>query len=358
MLILLFLGCEPEMLFHLSRPFPMNKAIIRTFQAIFTIGILIWLFHSPEKRVQMASAIGKANSAWLLIGLPVALVGEVANIMRWQILMRVQGMRMSWRRATMLFFVGLFFNLFMPGYTGGDFARLYYLMREFPEKKKEAILTVVMDRLIGVAALFVTALFTTALRWQWLQRTPHATVLLWVLIAMLIGFVIATAGSFLIAGFGLLNRLPEHFPFRERLLETSEAYHLFAKEKRSLLYAFLLSFPVLFSFYGAFYCTSKALGTSVSLLDMFSIMPIVTSIISLPVTPSGIGFRESLLEILLRDLCKVPTEIGVLVSLLGFAYFVLFGIAGGITYLFYAPKQHSRWSQMQDEVRRAHGYPE
>jgi uncharacterized membrane protein YbhN (UPF0104 family) len=91
---------------------------------------------------------------------------------------------------------------------------------------------------------------------------------------------------------------------------------------------------------------------------MFSIMPIVTSIISLPVTPSGIGFRESLLEILLRDLCKVPTEIGVLVSLLGFAYFVLFGIAGGITYLFYAPKQHSRWSQMQDEVRRAHGYPE
>jgi len=336
----------------------MNKAIIRTFQAIFTIGILIWIFHSPEKRAQMAGAIGRANSTWLLVGLPVALVGEVANIMRWQILMRVQGMYMSWRRATMLFFVGLFFNLFMPGYTGGDFARLYYLMREFPSKKKQAILTVVMDRLIGVAALFVTALVTTVLRWQWLQRTSHATVLLWVLIAMLIGFVIATGGSFLIARSGLLNRLPERFPFRERLLETSEAYQLFAKEKRSLLYAFLLSFVVLFSFYGAFFCTARALGTNVSLLDMFSIMPIVTSIISLPVTPSGIGFRESLLEILLHDLCGVANEIGVLVSLLGFAYFVLFGIAGGITYLFYAPKQHSRWSQMQDEVRRAHGYPE
>src|SRR5215471_7713717 len=129
----------------------MNKAIIRTFQAVFTIGVLIWVFHSPEKRAQ--------------------------------------GMFMSWRRATMLFFVGLFFNLFMPGYTGGDFARLYYLMREFPQKKKEAILTVVMDRLIGVAALFVTAVFTTTLRWQWLQKTPQATVLLWVLIAMLVGFV-------------------------------------------------------------------------------------------------------------------------------------------------------------------------
>jgi uncharacterized protein (TIRG00374 family) len=336
----------------------MNKAIIRTFQAVFTIAILIWVFHSPEKRAQMASAIGRADSVWLLTGLPVALVGEVANIMRWQILMRVQGMFMSWRRAILLFFVGLFFNLFMPGYTGGDFARLYYLMREFPHKKKEAILTVVMDRLIGVAALFITALLTTTLRWEWLQRTPQAAVLLWVLIAMLIGFAIATVGSFIIAGSRLLNRLPEHFPFRERLLETSEAYHLFARAKKSLLYAFLLSFPILFSFYGAFYCTARALRAGVSLLDMCSIMPIVTSIISLPITPSGIGFRESLLEILLRDLCNVPAEIGVLVSLLGFAYFVVFGIAGGIAYLFYAPKQHSRWSQMQDEVRRAHGYPE
>ena len=222
----------------------MKKAIIRTFQAAFTIAILIWLFHSPEKRAQMAGAIAKADRTWLLIGLPVALVGEVANIVRWQILMRVQGMFMSWRRATMLFFVGLFFNLFMPGYTGGDFARLYYLMREFPDKKKESILTVVMDRLIGMAALVLTALLTTILRWHWLQKTPQATVLLWVLLSMLIGFVLITAGSFAVTGFKLVDRLPQHFPFRDRLVETSEAYHLFARSKKSLLFAFLLSFPV------------------------------------------------------------------------------------------------------------------
>ena len=61
----------------------MNKAIIRTLQAIFTIAILIWVFHSPEKRAQMMSAFGRAHLKWLLIGLPVALVGEVANVMRW-----------------------------------------------------------------------------------------------------------------------------------------------------------------------------------------------------------------------------------------------------------------------------------
>src|ERR1700738_2018391 len=109
--------------FHRSISFPMNNAIIRTFQAVFTIAILLWLFHRPHKRAKMCTSITGAYSTCLLIGLPVALVGEVANIARWQILMRVQGMYMSWRRSTMLFFVGLFFNLFMPGYTGGDLRR-------------------------------------------------------------------------------------------------------------------------------------------------------------------------------------------------------------------------------------------
>ncbi len=135
----------------------MKKALIRTVQAIFTIAILIYLFNSPEKRGQMGAAFSRADANWMLIGLPVAFVGEIANIIRWNILLRVQGMRIGWLRLAQLFFVGLFFNLFMPGYTGGDFARLFYSMREFPDRKKEAVLTIVMDRLIGMLALVVTA---------------------------------------------------------------------------------------------------------------------------------------------------------------------------------------------------------
>jgi len=45
----------------------------------------------------------------------------------------------------------------MPGYTGGDFARLYFSMREFPDRKKGGHLTIVMDRLIGMLALVVAA---------------------------------------------------------------------------------------------------------------------------------------------------------------------------------------------------------
>jgi len=33
-------------------------------------------------------------------------------------------------------------------------------------------------------------------------------------------------------------------------------------------------------------------------------------------------------------------------------------VAGGIIYLFYAPRRHARWSDMQSEVSRAHEYSE
>jgi uncharacterized protein (TIRG00374 family) len=337
----------------------MKKALIRTAQAIFTIAILIYLFNSPEKRAQIAAAFGKADAHWMLIGLPVAFVGEIANIIRWNILLRVQGMRMGWFRLAQLFFVGLFFNLFMPGYTGGDFARLFYSMQEFPDRKKEAVLTIVMDRLIGMLALVITAVATTILRWQWLQQTPQASFFAWVLICMLIGFTALVGGSFLISGLRLANRLPRHTPFRERVIEAAEAYHLFAKARWSLAWAFALSFPVLFSFYGAFYCASQAVHANVSLLDVVTIMPIVTTIISLPITPGGLGFRESLFQILMSDLAKVPGEVGILISLLGFSFFLLFGLIGGICYLFYSPRGRKGtggrpgWRRMQGEVERA-----
>ena len=41
----------------------MKKALIRTLQAVFTIGILIWVFHSPEKRAQMAAAFSQADGS-------------------------------------------------------------------------------------------------------------------------------------------------------------------------------------------------------------------------------------------------------------------------------------------------------
>jgi glycosyltransferase 2 family protein len=310
-----------------------------------TIGILFWVFRSPDLRENIKESFAKADTTWILNGLPVALGGELADILRLSVLMRVQGMVLPWGSMLRMLFIGLFFNLIMPGNSGAISARLFFLFTKFPNRKKEAVLTVVMDRLIGIMMLAITSFTTTLLRWNWLQRTTEATVLLWILILLMTGSVILTAGSFVISSFNLLNRIPTNFPIRRQLIEAADAYRLFARDKKSLSYALLLSFPVLFLFYGTFYCAGRALNSGISLLDMIAIMPIVNAITGLPISLSGIGVRESLLEILLKDLCNLPPVIGVSISVIGYSYFVLFGVIGGLVYLLHFPSHgHQRRS--------------
>lgn len=320
-----------------------KKVIFGICRVTVTIAILLWVFRSPDLRENIREAFTKTDVTWILIGLPVALGGELADILRLSVLMRVQGMVLPVGSLLRMLFVGLFFNLIMPGNSGSTSARIFFLFTKFPRRKKEAVLTVVMDRLISITVLAITSFTTTALRWNWFQRTTEASVLLWVLILLMTGSVILTAGSFVISSFNLLKKIPTRFPIRRHLIEAADAYRMFAKDKKSLSSALLLSLPALFLFYGTFYCAARALGARISFLDVISIMPIVNAITGLPISLSGIGVRESLLEVLLKDLCNLPPVIGVSISVIGYAYFVLFGVVGGIVYLLLFPaRDHQR----------------
>ena len=316
-----------------------KKIFFGICRAVVTIAILFWVFRSPELRENIWEAFAKADITWILIGLPVALGSDVADILRLGVLMRVQGMVLPWRSMLRMLFIGLFFNLIMPGNSGLISARLYCLFMEFPRRKKEAVLTVVMDRLMSITVLAITSFTTTLLRWNWLQRTTEASVLLWILILLMTGSLILTAGSFVISSFNLLSKIPTNFPLRHQMIEAADAYQLFARDKKSLSYALLFSLPVLFLFYGTFYCAARAVGAGVSFWDIISIMPIVNAITGLPISLSGIGVRESLLEVLLKDLCDLPSVLGVSISVIGYSYFVLFGVIGGIVYLLQSPER-------------------
>ena len=68
-------------------------------------------------------------------GLGVYGLVEVLAVVRWQLLLRIQGFRLGWARATGILFIGEFFLTFTPGLVGGDAMRIFYLVKDAPEKK-------------------------------------------------------------------------------------------------------------------------------------------------------------------------------------------------------------------------------
>src|SRR5207237_7974749 len=76
------------------------------------------------------------------------------------------------------------------------------------------------------------------LRYDFLAQTTETRNLLWLLLFLLGTSVLTLISTFVISGFTLFHSLPEKFPGRDKLIEISVAYHLYAHLWRSTLVAF------------------------------------------------------------------------------------------------------------------------
>jgi len=303
----------------------MKKILVTLFQLSVTIAVLYWVYHDPTRRAQMVEAIRNADYRWVGMGILAYLVVEIAAAFRWHVLLKVQKIHLSLARLSGLFFIGMFYNQFLPGGTGGDIMKSYYLLKETPDKKAGALLAVVFDRFIGLVALVAITAILIALRYDFLVNQ----------------------------GFKLLHSLPARFPGRDRLIEISAAYHLYAHHWRATLVAFVASLIAHVATFTTFLCAAYALGAPVPLLNFFAVMPVERTISALPISFAGIGLREKVLQIMLNGLCGVPEAKAILIGSLSFLIILVCCLPGAIVYLFYKPSgavARVRLSEMEQEV--------
>ncbi len=316
-----------------------KKTVITIVQVLITLVLLWWVFHDPDKRREMAEALGRANVGWLFFGLLVFLVSTVLATARWKVLLEVQDVHLTWRRSWQLFMIGMFFNLFMLGTTGGDVVKMFLTMREAPKNRAAALLSVFMDRVIGMMALIFLSIVFLYLRYDILSHTPQSAALLQLLLMLMAAALVITVGLFVFSGLGLVHYLPQWTPLRGKIVELSAAYHMYAKAWRQTLVAFMVSFPLFALFFTTFYCAARAFTDQIGLLDIYSIMPVVAVITAIPISVSGLGLRENLFVQLLAPFGVVPA-IAALISITGFLINTAGSLLGGLVFLFYRPSSN------------------
>ena len=331
----------------------MKKILITLFQLTVTIAVLYWVYHDPNRRAQMAEALRNAQYRWVALGILAYVVVEVAAAFRWHVLLKVQGIHLNVLRLSGLFLIGMFYNQFLPGGTGGDIMKSYYLLKETPHRKAGALLAVVFDRFIGLVALVAITGTLIGLRYDFLSQTTETRNLLWLLLFLLGVSILVLLSTFVISGFNLFHWLPEKFAGREKLIEISAAYHLYADHWRATLVAFGASLVAHLATFATFLCAAYALAAAVPLVDFFAIMPVERTISSLPISFAGIGLREKVLQIMLNGLCGVPEAKAILIGSLSFLMILVCCLPGALVYLFYKPSgavAHVKLREMQKEV--------
>jgi uncharacterized protein (TIRG00374 family) len=331
----------------------MKKTLLTVLQIAVTIGLLWWVFHDPERRREMLDAAKLANVWWLAAGVLVFFLCTIVATARWKILLAVQDINMTWLRTWQLFMIGMFFNLFMLGSTGGDVVKMFLTMREARNNKAAALLSVFMDRVIGMLALIFLSVGFLYFRYDLLNHAEGSSTLLNLLLWFMAAALLIIVGMFAVSALGWVHYLPQWTPLRGRIVEISAACHMYAKGWRLTIWAFLISFPLFGMFFTTFYCAARAFTDQLGIVDIFSVMPIVAVITAIPISVSGIGLRESLFVSLLAPF-GVAAAIATLISVTGFLINTLGSLAGGLVFLFYRSSTHESINlrDMQKEVDR------
>ncbi|MEY2537615.1 MAG: glycosyltransferase 2 family protein [Verrucomicrobiota bacterium] len=337
----------------------MKRILLTIFQLTVTVAMLWWVFHDPDQRGKMSAALRTADYRWVGAGILTYILVEFSAAVRWQILLRVQKINLTFNRVSGLFFIGMFYNQFLPGGTGGDIVKSYLLLKE-TKKKAGALLAVVFDRLIGLVALVVITVALVSLRFDLLWRTPVTIEsgvtprqLLLILLALLGTSITGLLTSFIISGFNLFRWLPHKFPGREKLIEISAAYHLYAHHWVATLLAFGVSLVAHLATFTTFLCVAYAFRAAVPVLDFFAVLPIERTITALPISFAGVGLREQILQVMLNNLCGVPIAVAKLIGSMSFLIILLCSAPGGLVYFLYRPSGeagHVRLREMEREV--------
>jgi uncharacterized protein (TIRG00374 family) len=268
----------------------------------------------------------------------------VIGVARWRMVLRVQGLELPLGRAMEISLIAHFFNSFLLGSSGGDLIKAYYAARETHHQKTEAVVTVLVDRVIGLFAMLTFACLMMIPNLSLLGSHPRLAA-----VAGLILVMIVACSVFLLLAFwgGLSKRWPQarswlrRLPKGDLLERALESARLFGKDPIFLLKALGLSMVLNLACVAQVLALAYGLNLALSLKTLLLVVPVIICISALPVTPNGLGIRENLYVMMLAvPEIHVPGTSAMSLSLLAYAGSLIWSLFGGLVYLFLRDRQH------------------
>jgi uncharacterized membrane protein YbhN (UPF0104 family) len=280
---------------------PIKFRIITALKLAVSVALIVFLVWKLLGG-QDIGALLRHEKDWGLLAWAFLLVLAAVSttIARWCLLVRAVGIPFPAHDAIRLGAMGYALNLVSLGSVGGDLFKAIAVARERPDRKTKAIASVVVDRCIGMYALFLLASVGVALAqpqastaaMMWLFRMPWigaglGTVAL--LVVCLPGFTTGSFAEFLIG-------LPRVGGFFSQLFS---AFQMYRSNWRIILTTILLGMGVQTLFAVAFWCLAHGLyGAGPDLATHLVIVPMSMTAGAVPLPFGALGAFDSVVSLL------------------------------------------------------------
>ncbi|MEI6398216.1 MAG: lysylphosphatidylglycerol synthase transmembrane domain-containing protein [Pseudomonadota bacterium] len=273
-----------------------KNILINVLKMTFVALLLWWMAASGRLSwSQMAIILNRPDA--LAASVAVWLFGPVLlGTARWWLLMRGAGLKCGYFRAMKLQLVGFFFNTAMPGAVGGDIIKAIYIMREQPAGggKTPAMLSVLLDRIVGLIGLFVMGVVAAGFSYRQLVSNP-------VTAQLMSGLALVVLLSAVFLGLVFLPYPDGRDPFKKILSQTLpgfsvlhgiyEALRSYRKKPGILISTIMISvfIQVIFLFFMGFIGRIMYGSDAFDQTLLAPIFPFGILITAIPLAPGGLG---------------------------------------------------------------------
>ena len=275
---------------------------------------------------------------WVLLGLASLTTPLLITLLavRWRLFLVKQNMHLPYRTILSFVWTGQFFNAILPGSTGGDVSKIVQVCAAVPDRKADALVSVVTDRVCALVSIFCLAVVCF-----WFG--PSSGIVIREVaqlggIGSPVGFGFATLVIVTLCILALFARRPAN---RERMGRLIAALQVGLKWDATLVCALVLAIVIHMVAFAGFFIFARSLGIDLTFWSVLQFLPIVLIVTLLPVTVNGHGLREAVLILYFSQMgismaggaAYSTTEIVVALSVVCVGNDMLWSLPGGLLLL-------------------------
>ena len=303
---------------------------------LFAAALLAFVFWRHRAGL---SQVTRQPLHWPSLATAIALCGGaiLLTFLRWFVLVKAQGFAFTIRDALRLGFIGYLFNFVAPGSVGGDLVKAGLLAKEQSDRRATAVATVLLDRILGMLALFLIGACAAWSQWSEIRDSAQLKAVVGLLVigsaAGLVGLMLmlipAVTRSRL---WQSLARLPV---VGHMVAELVEGVRLYQSRPQVLFIALGISLVGHVGTISSFYFSAKAISGE-SFVPGYAqhlfFIPAAELAGIVPLTPGGVGLLEEAVNALYQlngavdgtglMTCLAYRAVTLAIALIGAAYYL------------------------------------
>lgn len=273
------------------------KKLLTPMRFALAASLLFILFRSGAIDWESMSRL---NSAWeyALLAVVLFFLGTVVHALRLAVLINAHHLQLTFYAAFKLTFIGLFFNTYMPGSTGGDLVKIYYASKGNPGSRAEVVTVMLMDRFIGLFGLITLPILLAPLFVKLIAAQTLMQTLLFIafIVTMAIVLLVVLSVRYPLGDSIRVKKILGKVAFGSlitRVIETVQSYKLNSK---TIVIALAYSWLHQLFMIGVALVVAQAINPQGASWKMVALIPYGYLANALPITPGGIGVGEAAME--------------------------------------------------------------